>query len=115
MPAPATRSVYRLLLMKGLTPPEAASLTAFLCGLPTTDLHWSLEQVNQLLFLRRMRADRPLRRRRWRRQAPALIPANPPIVTAILLPPSRSTTEAAPSLLPAPLRHVRAPCTALGD
>ena len=54
-PAPATRSVYRLLLMKGLTPAEASSLTAFMCGLPTSDLHWSLQQVNQLLFLRRMR------------------------------------------------------------
>ena len=52
---PATRAVYRLLLMKGLTPPEASSLTAFLCGLPTTDLNWSLKQVNELLFLRRMR------------------------------------------------------------
>ena len=54
-PTPATRSLYRLLLMKGMAPPEAASLTAYLCGLPTTDLHWSLKQVNQLLFLRRMR------------------------------------------------------------
>ena len=51
---PATRPVYRLLLMKGMTPAEAASLTAFICGLPTTDLHWSLKQLNQLLFLRRM-------------------------------------------------------------
>ena len=54
-PTPATRAVYRLLLMKGLSPAEASSLTAFICGLPTSDLHWSLEQVNQLLFLRRMR------------------------------------------------------------
>ena len=54
-PAPATRSVYRLLLMKGLAPAEAANLTAFICGLPATDLHWSLTQINQLLFLRRMR------------------------------------------------------------
>jgi hypothetical protein len=52
--APATRSVYRLLLMKGMTPAEAASLTAFICGLPTSDLNWSLKQLNQLLFLRRM-------------------------------------------------------------
>ncbi len=52
--APATRAVHRLLLMKGLTATEAASLTAFMCGLPTTDLRWSLKQVNQLLFLRRM-------------------------------------------------------------
>lgn len=52
---PATRAVYRLLLMKGLEPAEASSLTAFICGLPTSDLHWSLKQVNDLLFLRRMR------------------------------------------------------------
>ena len=52
--APATRPVYRLLLMKGMSPAEAASLTAFICGLPTSDLHWSLKQLNQLLFLRRM-------------------------------------------------------------
>lgn len=54
-PAPATRPVYRLLLMKGLTPTEAANLTAFICGLSTSDPRWSLNQVNQLLFLRAMR------------------------------------------------------------
>ena len=53
--APATRPVYRLLLMKGLTPTEAANLTAFICGISTTDPRWSLKQVNQLLFLRAMR------------------------------------------------------------
>ncbi len=52
---PATRAAYRLLLMKGLSPSEAANMTAFMCGLPTTDIHWSLRQVNQLLFLRAMR------------------------------------------------------------
>ncbi|MEA2653286.1 MAG: hypothetical protein QOI37_513 [Chloroflexota bacterium] len=52
---PATRPAYRLLLMQGMTPTEAANLTAFMCGLPTTDLRWSLKQVNQLLFLRTMR------------------------------------------------------------
>jgi hypothetical protein len=41
--------------MQGMTPTEAANLTAFMCGLPTTDLRWSLKQVNQLLFLRTMR------------------------------------------------------------
>jgi len=54
-PAPATRPVYRLLLMKGLTPTEAANLTAFICGISTSDPRWSLKQVNQLLFLRAMR------------------------------------------------------------
>jgi hypothetical protein len=38
-----------------MTPDEAANLTAFLHGLPTADLRWSLPQLNQLLFLRQMR------------------------------------------------------------
>jgi hypothetical protein len=49
-----TRSTYRLLLMKGLAPDEAANLTAFLCGIPVADVHWSLRQVNELLFLREL-------------------------------------------------------------
>src|SRR5688572_1876767 len=49
-----TRSTYRQLLMKGLAPDEAANLTAFLCGIPVSDVHWSLRQVNQLLFLREL-------------------------------------------------------------
>jgi hypothetical protein len=52
--APATRPLYRLLLMKGLTPAEAANLTAYLCGLPAARLDWSLRQINQMLFLREM-------------------------------------------------------------
>jgi hypothetical protein len=54
-PAPTPRAVWRLLQMRGMTPDEAANLTAFLYGLPTTDLHWSLPQLNKLLFLRQMR------------------------------------------------------------
>lgn len=53
--APSPRSVWRLLQMKGMTPDEAANLTAFLYGLPTADLHWTLTQLNKLLFLRKMR------------------------------------------------------------
>ena len=53
-PAPAPRATFRLLQLKGLTPGEAASLTAFMCGLPTTDLRWSLRQVNEMLFLQRL-------------------------------------------------------------
>ena len=49
-----TRSTYRLLQMKGLAPDEAANLTAFLCGIPVADVHWSLRQVNELLFLREL-------------------------------------------------------------
>jgi hypothetical protein len=41
--------------MRGMTPDEAANLTAFLYGLPTADLRWSLPQLNTLLFLRQMR------------------------------------------------------------
>lgn len=48
----ATRSIYRTFLLKGLAPDEAANLTAFVCGIPVQELHWSLRQVNQLLFLR---------------------------------------------------------------
>lgn len=49
-----TRSTFRLLLLRGLTPGEAANLTAFLCGIPIAEVHWSLRQVNHLLFLREL-------------------------------------------------------------
>ena len=49
-----TRSTYRMLLMRGLTPAEAADLTAFMCGIPVGAVHWSLDQVNRLLFLREL-------------------------------------------------------------
>lgn len=52
---PSPRAVWRLLQMKGMSPDEAANLTAFLYGLPTADLRWSLPQLNKLLFLRSMR------------------------------------------------------------
>jgi hypothetical protein len=54
-PTPSPRTVSRLLQMKGMTPDEAANLTAFLYGLPTADLRWKLPELNQLLFLRDMR------------------------------------------------------------
>ena len=50
----ATRSTYRHLLMKGLAPEEAANLTAFLAGIPVGEGHWTLQQINKILFLRRM-------------------------------------------------------------
>ena len=53
-PTPLPRATFRLLQLKGLTPGEAASLTAFMCGLPTADLRWSLRQINQMLFLQRL-------------------------------------------------------------
>ena len=53
-PGSAPRATFRLLQLRGLTPGEAASLTAFMCGLPTSDLRWSLRQINQMLFLQRL-------------------------------------------------------------
>jgi hypothetical protein len=53
-PAPTPRATFWHLQQKGLTPVEAASLTAFMCGLPTNDLRWSLRQINQMLFLQRL-------------------------------------------------------------
>jgi hypothetical protein len=49
-----TRSTYRLLVSRGLAPDEAATLTAFMCGIPIADGRWSIRQVNQLLFLKAM-------------------------------------------------------------
>ena len=54
VPPPTPGATFRLLQQKGLTPDEAASLTAFMCGLPTADLRWSLRQINQMLFLQRL-------------------------------------------------------------
>lgn len=50
----ATRVTYRHLLMRGMAPDEAANLTAFIAGLPIGEVHWTLNQINQLLFLRQM-------------------------------------------------------------
>src|SRR5947207_15449064 len=52
--SPRTRSTYRLLVMRGLAPDEAANLTAFMSGIPVTDGSWTLTQVNRLLFLREL-------------------------------------------------------------
>ncbi len=49
-----TRTTFRLLLQRGLAPAEAADLTAFMCGIPVGEVHWSLQQVNRLLFLREL-------------------------------------------------------------
>jgi hypothetical protein len=50
----ATRSTYRHLLLKGMAPDEAANLTAYIAGIPVGEAHWTLKQINQLLFLRQM-------------------------------------------------------------
>jgi hypothetical protein len=49
-----TRATYRNLLLRGLAPDEAANLTAYLAGIQVGESHWTLRQVNQLLFLREM-------------------------------------------------------------
>jgi hypothetical protein len=49
-----TRATYRNLLLRGLAPDEAANLTAYLAGIAVGETHWTLRQVNQLLFLREM-------------------------------------------------------------
>ena len=53
-PEPATRATYRNLIIRGLAPDEAANLTAWLAGIEVGESHWTLRQVNQLLFLRSM-------------------------------------------------------------
>lgn len=50
-----TRATYRTLLLKGMAPEEAANLTAYMAGIPIGESHWTLNQVNKLLFLRQMR------------------------------------------------------------
>jgi hypothetical protein len=40
--------------MRGLAPEEAANLTAYLAGIQVGESHWTLRQINQLLFLREM-------------------------------------------------------------
>jgi hypothetical protein len=46
--------MYRNLISRGLAPDEAADLTAYLAGLQVGGAHWTLRQINQLLFLREM-------------------------------------------------------------
>jgi hypothetical protein len=54
MPELRTRATYRNLIMRGLAPDEAANLTAYLAGIGVGGSHWTLKQINQLLFLRQM-------------------------------------------------------------
>jgi hypothetical protein len=69
-----TRATYRMLLLRGLAPTEAANLTAYLCGIAVGGTHWSIGEVNRVLFLRRL-----ARAGRWGSDdgtpAPALRPA----------------------------------------
>jgi hypothetical protein len=47
-----TGPTYQRLVLGGLSPTEAANLTAFLCGLPVGATTWRLSEVNRLVFLR---------------------------------------------------------------
>lgn len=49
-----TRPTYRMLIMRGLAPTEAANLTAWISGLDVGDVSWTLPEVNRLLFLREL-------------------------------------------------------------
>jgi hypothetical protein len=49
-----TRATYRNLILRGLSPDEAANLTAYLAGIQVGEWHWTLRQINQLLFFREM-------------------------------------------------------------
>lgn len=46
-----TRTTYRQLLLRGLSPDEAADLTAFLAGFAIGGRPWKLVEVNRILFL----------------------------------------------------------------
>src|SRR3954468_24327748 len=54
LPGQPIQSTYRKLIMRGLAPDEAANLTAYLAGIAVGDTHWTIRQVNQLVFLREM-------------------------------------------------------------
>jgi hypothetical protein len=49
-----TRATYRSLIIRGLAPDEAANITAWLAGIEVGESHWTLRQINELLFLREM-------------------------------------------------------------
>jgi hypothetical protein len=57
LPEQPIQSTYRKLIMRGLAPDEAANLTAYLAGIAVGDTHWTIRQVNQLVFLREMARD----------------------------------------------------------
>jgi hypothetical protein len=46
-----TRAIYRLLVLRGLAPDEAANLIAYVCGLPVDAGLWTLPEIDRLLFL----------------------------------------------------------------
>ena len=48
------RSTYRQLISRGLTPDEAANLTAFINGMPVDVEPWTITGISHLLFLREL-------------------------------------------------------------
>ena len=51
------RSIYRALLIRGLEPAEAANLTAYLAGLPSAGLHWTIPEVEAIVRRRAEQAE----------------------------------------------------------
>ena len=49
------RSTYRELVSRGLQAHEAVNLTAFMNGLAVGAVHWTIEELSQLVFLRELR------------------------------------------------------------
>jgi hypothetical protein len=43
------RAIYRALLVRGLEPGEAANLTAYLAGLPSGGVHWTIPEVEAIV------------------------------------------------------------------
>jgi hypothetical protein len=50
--ASTVAGTYRSLQMAGLTPTEAANLTAHLSGLPIEGQKWTITEIQRLLFVR---------------------------------------------------------------
>ena len=50
------KATYRALLARGLEAGEAANLTAFLHGLPSAGLHWTLPEIEAIVRRRLERA-----------------------------------------------------------
>ena len=48
------RAAYRLLQVQGLESAEAANLTAWLTGIPVRNHRWEINQIQALLFFRKM-------------------------------------------------------------
>jgi hypothetical protein len=49
-----TQAAYRRLVSEGISSQEAAGLIGYVVGLAPCESHWSLIQVNRLLFLRNL-------------------------------------------------------------